>query len=108
MFKPLIKVLGIIILIAGLGYFALCGIASYKTCSGPEEAPNLPNAKYSLTVQYTRLTIFTNQYEVMGSGDNEVYMIHGYWECVKDKFIYKDIVLQLNEADFGPVIVRER
>ena len=108
MFKSVIKVLSIIIMVAALGYFAVCSFSAFKSCNN--EAPDLPKAAYSVTVKYTKLTIFTDKLDIADSLEvgKKVYTLHGYWEAVKGKFVFKNIDLVLDEKVFGPIVVGKR
>lgn len=103
MFKLAYKIIGLIIMIAVLGYVSVCAFASYKGCGLDE--PDIPEVRYSVRIEVTGLTIFTDDYEVKASSEagKQIYTLHGYYEQVDGKYKYKDIDLVLDEKDFGEI-----
>jgi len=98
------------ILIAGflclIAYFGVCVYAAVKgpqIISGPQP-PSVDKAPYSVTVESTGVTIYTEDISNAGS----VYTLNGYWEMRGTQFIYRNVKLILDEDIFGTIKVRRR
>lgn len=105
MFKLVPKIIGLVLMIAVLGYVSVCAITSYKGCE-PIMEKDYP-AEYSFKIKVTGSTVFTNDYDVNYLDEDKVYTLHGYYENIDGKFKYKDIDLILDERYFGVIEVRK-
>lgn len=90
-----------------LAYFGLCvyaNIAVFKPMLSVANPPSPDDAKYIVKITATGQALYTNEYEQ----NDTVYKIYHYWEKVKDRYVYRDIILVLDEKVFGDIAVRRR
>lgn len=93
-------------MVAVLAYVSLCSFTAFKGCG--LDQPALPEVKYAIVVKVTGNRYLTDIYDVSPSSEagKQAYTLHGYYEQVKGKYEYRDIVLQLDEKYFGDIEVR--
>ncbi len=115
--KKIIKGIGIIFI---LGALAFVGVCAYGVIKGPSVEkgspvpPSISKANYSVTINGTGRTIFTNniQTKEVTTFHGEKFRVYtmpdGYWEVAGKKFVFKKVALVLDERIFGSIIVRKR
>lgn len=105
MFKWIWRIVGIIILLGVLLVLGTCYFQNCRKDTGPT-LPPIDKAGWSVTIKATGEILFTNNYLKMS--ERSIYILHGYWEITKKKYVYRDIILPLDEAIFGPIEVKKR
>lgn len=108
MLSRIIKIIIIIALIGVIGWGGLCVYANTRGFDeGQDFKPRLPAAEQAAFVVTfkNRTALLTDNYDKTGESR---YILHGYWELVKDKYVYRDIDLPLDERTFGKITVRKR
>lgn len=113
MFKRIVQIFLIIVMMGFLAYGGMCVYANFfARPEGSVDLPDVNKARYIFTIETTGRPILTNNYEVgniLRKGELEpVYIIHGYYELIDDKFKYRNIDLRLDEATFGKITVEKR
>lgn len=109
--KRIFQLFAILIMLATIGYFAMC---TYANCKNPEttadyEMPNKNSAPYSLIAKNTATVILVDDYEVFGAVvGSRTYYINGYWELIGQEFVYRDKTLSLSEREFGEIELKRR
>lgn len=102
------KIIKTIILVGIIGMLIfVVGTCAWQNCRKPDtgpEPPSIEKAKYSVTIKATGRTVYTN--DLVNTG--KVYTMEGYWETVKDKYVYRNIILTLDERVFGKIEVKKR
>lgn len=107
------KILLWVMIIGVLGYLGACGYANYiakpeVTTTNPE-MPDTKDAAYSLLVVDSGTVILTNKYEMFGDTVKQrTYVLHGYWEQVGNKFLYRKDDIILNEKFMGEIKIGVR
>ncbi len=103
--KRVLKIIFIISIVALIGYGVLtCYVNFGPSSSKTLEEPKIEKASYQVTVQSTGISIFTDKYEKKGT----VYILHGYWELIGQKYVYRKTDLLLDELTFGRITLRRR
>ena len=101
--KRVLKVVLIIGMIAFIAYGGLCVYANVSPAS-KDHAPALSEAPYTVHLMTTGRVILTKSYEHIGTK----YIVRGYWEQVKGRYMYRPLTLTLDTATFGPIQVGRR
>ncbi len=111
MLSRIIKVIILLVMLAGLAYAGLCvySCATHQQGAGMPDIPEVAEAAYTLTIENTGKLIMTNDVEVMGSVvGSRVFILHGRWEFMGQDFKYKSEDVVLDEAIFGEITLRRR
>lgn len=104
----LIIILIVIILIVAWMGLSIYSCYDRQAISGTD-IPDRSKAAYSVYIENTGNVIYTDDYEVHGSGiGNRVFTLAGFWEINKDKYIYKDARIILDEVIFGEITIKRR
>lgn len=106
MINKIFRVIALLILIAVLAVMGTCAYQLWKSNNpdtGPEP-PKIEDAYYQVKFIATGRIIFTNTVERIGN----FVLVNGYWEANKKKYIYKDIILKLDENIFGEISIERR
>ena len=105
MLKGIIKVLMIFILVGFLVYGGMCVYANFFAgAPGEVDLPSENKAQYIVTIEANGRQLFTDEYEQQGA----VYILHGYYELVDEKYRYRDRDLRLDTSRFGNIQITSR
>lgn len=107
--KRILQVVFIGLGILALAYLGACAYANFikKDNSGEIKTPTYQNARYIVTIRNTNNTLFTNSYNQYGT-NKEVIILHGYYELVGTKYVFKEVDFVLDMSVFGQVDIRLR
>lgn len=109
--RRVFKIGAVIALICVVAYVGSCAYINFinptNTNAKGDSLPNLKEAPYQVTIQNTHSVYFTPAYDRYGR-NNEVVILHGYWEMVGKEYVYRNIEKPLDESKFGPIEVRIR
>lgn len=83
-----------------VGYIGATIYSNLTYHPGQEIEP--PDAEYSLTIENTGLTLYTNEYTQQGVK----YELKGFWQLEVSKYRYYKETLTLEEDNFGPIKIR--
>jgi len=105
-FGTIIKILILVAIVAVIAYFATCAYANLVAFQydGMPKLPSVSKASHSFRIMNTGNTLMSSDYEQQG----DIYILHGYWEQVKDKYEYRKGVIILDKKIFGEIRVTER
>ena len=103
--KLLGKIIGVIILCCVLLFLGTCYFQNCREDKPPQV--DTPETAYRVTVKATGNVYFSDKVEVFGTGDKELVYMHGYWENVKGKYVFKNLTLPLDERYFGEIEVKK-
>lgn len=110
MLTRIIKIIFILVLVAGLAWTGVCVYASFfeKTEGEIEyELPDSDTVRYSFYIENTGNLILANDYEQHGE-NQKLYILHGYYELVGSEFQHRTRTLVLDEKIFGKITVKDR
>jgi hypothetical protein len=108
-------VLKIILLLIAVGivifilYSCIQNTSSCRSGGGNSTAPAVYEAPWKATVMSTGNIYYAK--EIVTVGDvvgSRVYTLRNIWEFGKDSYIHKDIIVVLDEATFGEIIIERR
>jgi len=102
--KRIIKFLGWLAILCLIIYALITIWGNVAETSGTIRMPNTEKATYSLLVRNTGLVLLTDDYEINGTR----YTLNGYWEKIKNKFVYRDAEKTLDSKLFGPIEIKVR
>jgi len=72
---------------------------------GVPDPPDENKAAYLVVLQATGQEIYTDKVSDSGNG---IYELNGYYELIKNKWVYNDTILPLDKYYFGDITVRRR
>lgn len=111
--KTILKWLGIILFAGVLVFMGSCALQNCrakKTETGPT-APSVKQAAYEIKIKVTgrlfyssNVVNFTPQAKV---GERR-FAMQGYYEAEGGKYVFRNILMTLDERIFGEIIVRKR
>lgn len=114
------KVIGWLIVVILIGLLSWIGLSFYSCYQSQQlikttesKIPNFEDAAYIVRIKNTNNLLLTNDVQlILGYGcddiNEDIYELHGYWRVVGDAYEYVDKTLRLDEAVFGPIIVKRR
>jgi len=111
MFKWVFRVIGLIII---LGVLLVFGTCAWQNCRSPNdtkvslEPPSIESACYSVNITVTHSIYYSDKVDIVKLDNGDLVTMHGYWETTKGKYKFRDVILSLNEAVFGPIEVKKR
>lgn len=75
------------------------GIGVVDSCQSCSLAKPPEKAIYRVEIAANRNILYTSDYTTTGS----VYILHGYWEQIKNRYRYRDVDLPLDVETFGNI-----
>lgn len=107
--KNILVIVLVLMLVAVVGFigtsiYANCAVFNKATLGSVDTSPSIEDARYSLKIVNTGRVIYTDEY----AKDGLVYILPYYWERVDGKYVHRPGELRLDEAVFGPVLVKRR
>lgn len=100
-----IKILVIGVIVIGVLWFGLSIWGNIANSNDQPEAPKESKAAYIVTLRATGQEFYTNKLSDLGNGK---YELSGYYELVKNKWIYRNMDVILDKYYFGDITVRKR
>lgn len=86
-------------------FLAWVGTGVVKSCgSDTIKLPDVSKARYEVLITANRNVLYTNEY----TQDGTVYVLHGFWHCINDKYRYSKLDLSLDTKTFGPIKINRR
>ena len=99
-----LKSMLIIAIVIGVFWFGLSIWGNIANNDGPDP-PDENKAAYLVVLKATGQQIYTDQVSDSGNG---IYELNGYYELIKNKWVYNDTILPLDKYYFGDITVRRR
>lgn len=93
------KIIGILILIAGIAYLSLGWAAS---CQNNKPITNISDGYDSIRVENTGAVYYSKDI----ADDGQVVTISGYYELKDRKYVYRDTAVRLDRENFGGITVK--
>lgn len=106
MIKNIIFVLVLLALVSFITWFAIGCFT--KPPDTTIKTPDAAAARYSVHIVNTGELLYSDNIEVYGAGDDETYILTGYYEVQAGQFTYKSRDIILHESIMGEIKVRER
>jgi len=110
MLSKFIKVIAIILMLGVLAYAGSCVYVNFfqnDSTVNTVELPPVEQALYWVKIKSNGNLLFTDTLVLVqgNSSDNDVYILEGYWELVKGRYLYRLGKIRLDEAIFGEITV---
>ena len=103
------KIIFILILLALVSFITWFAIGCFtKPPDTTIKTPDAATARYSVHIVNTGELLYSDNIEVYGAGDDETYILNGYFEVQAGQFTYKPRAIILQESIMGEIRVRER
>jgi len=101
-----------------IGILLVFGTCYFQNCRGTKDnnptPPAVEKAGYIIKIKVTGRILYTNDVKLASVPDYDttkgykIYTLSGYWEVVKDKYVYRKNILSLSEKLFGEIIFEKR
>lgn len=105
--KTALKIILLLIAVGLLLFILITCVQGTSSCQHEAVYPNTPSvaeAPFKVTVKATGNIYYSKLVVTVGV----THTLKGYWEIVNDAYVFKDIAVVLNEAEFGEIIVERR
>lgn len=104
-----IKIVVIGVVIIGIIYLCISGVFNWKL--NQLKTPDPPDivAEYDeVTLTATNQKYYTENCDLIRSVPYEVYKLNGYYELVKNKWVFRDIEIMIDEEYYGDILIHRR
>ena len=101
----ILKMMAICIIVVGVLWVGLSIWGNIANSNDDPDPPDESKAGYVVMLHATRQTLYTNKVSDLGNGR---YDVQGYYELIKNKWVFRDIHLPLDEYYFGDITIKSR
>ena len=104
------KIIGVSMCLCILLFLGTC---YFQNCRDGSTSVNIPQTKYTVIVRMelaggkvNRAAYYSDDVKVSGPTKEQIVTMNGYWEYVKDRYVFKDAIVPLSEKLFGDIEVK--